>query len=95
VPGGHSLHARSGEDWAVTSEATEKGTVVERRIETFRRIANGATYRRGIETHRLKLRPPAKVAAMLREAGFTVRIRRGYSRGLEVPGLRVFVARRR
>ena len=78
VPGGELQSFRTGEDWAIMMRARERGGEVERSIETFRRIAGGATYRRSVERHRLRLRPAPETAAMLRDAGFSVRVRRAY-----------------
>lgn len=95
VPGGELHGFRTGEDWAIMVRARERGGQVERSIETFRRIAGGATYRRSVETHRLRLRPAGETAALLREAGFAVRVRRAYGELPFVPGHRVFIARKR
>jgi SAM-dependent methyltransferase len=95
VPGGELERFRTGPDWAILTRARERGGEVERSIETFRRIAGGATYRRSVETHRLRLRPAGETAALLREAGFAVRVRRAYGARPFVPGHRVFIARKR
>ncbi len=95
VRSGASEAFRTGPDWAILYRAVEadSGRTMERRMTTFRRITQGATYRRAEEVHRLRLWPASEIAALLREAGFTVRIRRAYDPAAPVPGHRVFVAR--
>ncbi len=95
VPGGEASSYRVGDDWAILFTAQEDavGERLQRRITTFRKIDGGATYRRTEEVHRLRLWPSREVAEALREARFTVQIRRGYGREDYVPGHRVFVAR--
>ena len=98
APGGETSGWREGEGWVVVHRATEdrRGRRLTRRITTFRRAPGGraAGWRRSDETHELRLYPPAELAAMLRSAGFRVRIRRGYGAGPLGPGLRVFLCRR-
>lgn len=85
---------RLGSDWAVLVERVENRRRNEliRHITAFRRA--GARYRRTSETHRLKLYRGDRIRAMLRRAGFEVRIRRGYGRAPLGPDHSVFVARR-
>ena len=94
APGGETSGWREGEGWVVLHRATEdrRGRRLTRRITTFRR--DGSGWRRSGETHELRLYPPAELAAMLRSAGFRVRIRRGYGARPLGPGLRVFLCRR-
>ncbi len=96
VPRGSGEAFRIGPDWAILYRADEaaSGRTMERRMTTFRRITQGATYRRHEEVHRLRLWPATEVAALLREAGFRAQVRRAYDPDRPVPGLRVFVARR-
>ena len=84
----------AGPDWAVLSVVREEagGRGLVREITTFRKI--GARYRRSDETHRVTLFDPREVAAALREAGFSVRVRRGYGRD-RLPSRRLaFIARK-
>jgi SAM-dependent methyltransferase len=84
-----------GDDWAVMAEVEVDAARrnLTRTMVTFRR--EGELYRRGEEVHRVRLLPPAEVAAMARRAGFRVRVRRAYS-GSErfQPGHSVYLARR-
>lgn len=63
---------------ALIAESTREPTrrTLTRRITTFRRV-NGL-YRRGAETHVLRLYRGTELAARLRALGFRVRLRRGY-----------------
>lgn len=76
---------REGKGWAVLVEIREAGGVLCRRIVSFRKV--GRSYRRGVEMHRLQLYPAAELADLLRQAGFRVRVRRGYGR-FRLPGRR-------
>ena len=85
---------RVGKDWAVLVERTEdrrRHTLV-RRITTFRCV--GSRYRRTNETHLLRLLPRRQVVTALRQAGFSVRVRRGYGAMRLEPGHLVVVGRR-
>jgi SAM-dependent methyltransferase len=96
VPGGGpSRRHYSGDDWAILVETCERPDppTLTRQMTTFRQIADG-TYRRGYETHYQRLYRPPAVTAMLRSAGFRVRVRRGYHGARFAPGHSVFVARR-
>lgn len=93
VPSGEDSAFRVGEDWAILYTATESGPRLQRRMTTFRRIGNGATYRRSEEVHRLRLWPAREIDKMLREARFRVQVRRSYGGGAFAPGHRVFIAR--
>jgi hypothetical protein len=95
VPTGEDSAFRVGDDWAILYTATEEreSHKLQRRITTFRRIREGATYRRSEEVHRIRLWPPAEIEEMLRDARFKVQTRRGYGGRSFAPGHRVFVAR--
>jgi SAM-dependent methyltransferase len=82
-----------GDDWAILVEITANSarSVLTRRMTTFRRTRQG--WRRGEETHRQRLHPPAELARRLRGHGFRVRIRRGYEGRRFAPGHYVLVAR--
>jgi SAM-dependent methyltransferase len=95
VPGaGRSRHWAEGEDWAVLVSAEEdrKRRVLTRQITSFRKV--GESYRRDHEVHRQRLYPPAEVAALLRGAGFRVRVLRGYGEWRFPRGVTGFLARR-
>jgi len=64
---------REGEDWTVLIEADEDAPArrLSRSITTFRRT--GESWRRGHETHVLRLHPRRELEARLRAAGFRVR----------------------
>ncbi|MEW6735802.1 MAG: class I SAM-dependent methyltransferase [Acidobacteriota bacterium] len=67
-----------GQDWAIlvqVSENTKKRELV-REIVTFRKTGN--LYRRSVESHYLRLYPSSEIARQLRQAGFRVRVLRGY-----------------
>lgn len=85
---------RAGPDWAILSQSEEdrRHAVLTRRITTFRKVGN--SYRRGQETHRLRLYKSSEVARELRRVGFTVRILRGYGQLRFPGGLAGFVARK-
>ncbi|HEU4619877.1 MAG TPA: methyltransferase domain-containing protein [Gammaproteobacteria bacterium] len=86
VRGEPSLDARSwraGEDWAVLVETRGDASSgwLRREIQTFRRIGEGgADYRRGRETHHVRLFDADALAAALRERGFEVETARAYGR---------------
>ena len=63
---------KSGEDWAVLVETKEdqSSRTLVREIETFRKV--GDHYRRGRETHRVRLFHTAEVCGWLELAGFRV-----------------------
>jgi SAM-dependent methyltransferase len=84
-----------GDGWAVLVETADVGGVLERRIVTYRDVG-GDAFRRGEETHRLRLHRPADVLATLRAAGFAARtLRAGYAGELPPPGLTAYLARKR
>jgi SAM-dependent methyltransferase len=95
VPGaGRSRNWAEGEDWAVLVSAEEdrRRRLLTRAITTFRKV--GTAYRRDHEVHRQRLYPPAEAAALLREAGFRVRVLRGYGELRFARGVAGFLARR-
>lgn len=81
---------REGPDWAVGVQRQVRGRTLTRQITSFRRL--GARYRRSEEVHHLRLYRPPDVAAALRQAGFRVRVLRGYGRMRLAPGLAAFLA---
>ncbi len=94
LPGGYQQRFREGQDWTVLVEAREdaEASTLSRRIVTFRRQADG--YRRSEETHRLRLIPAKVMAQFLRDAGFRVRLVRGYGKLRFRPSLAGFIARK-
>jgi len=72
--------SRGGDDWAIVARADvgRAGRVLTRRITTFRKI--GSTYRKARETHRVRIHTPAEIAAALKRAGFSFRMRRSFGR---------------
>lgn len=85
----------SGRDWATLVRAEEDTAqrVLTRHITSFRRI--GRFYRRREEIHRQRLYSPSEIAAMLRQAGFSVRWSRGYGEMRFLPGHCGCLARKR
>ena len=83
-----------GEDWACLVEFKQDVARQQliRRIVSFRK--DGGTYRRHEETHRQQLYPGTKIADMLREIGFRVRLRRHYGNHRLSPGVIALVARK-
>jgi SAM-dependent methyltransferase len=78
-------HWREGKDWAVLVEVRENAGLLSRRIVSFRKVGRG--YRRDEEVHRLQLYPATELTDLLRQAGFRVRLRRGYGT-FRLPGRR-------
>jgi SAM-dependent methyltransferase len=94
VPGaGRSRHCAEGADWAVLVSAVEdrRRRLLTREITSFRKV--GPAYRRDHEVHRQRLYPSAEAAALLRGAGFRVRVLRGYGELRFARGLTGFLAR--
>jgi SAM-dependent methyltransferase len=86
---------REGPGWAVMA-ATRRvpgRRQLEREIHTFRRA--GGRWRRSLEVHFLLLPRREEVERVLREAGFTVRVRRTLGGAPLLPHRLVFLARRR
>ncbi len=69
---------RADADWAVLVEVGEEArrTRLVREITTFRRL--GADFRRAHETHVQRLHTRPDLDRALRDAGFSVRVHRGY-----------------
>jgi SAM-dependent methyltransferase len=85
----------SGDGWAVLAESRPRPGAIERRVVTFRTLADGRC-RRSEELHRLLLHRPADVLARLRRAGFSARrLPDGYAGAGLPPGLAAYLARRR
>lgn len=84
-----------GKDWLVAAESRERGLRLTRRILTFRRDeGRAAGWRRGEETHVLRLIEPKRLKQDLEKAGFEVRRLDGYG-ALRLPkGQTVYVARK-
>jgi SAM-dependent methyltransferase len=94
---GRPLESRNwhaGHDWAVLTEVEErrKENRLIRRIVTFRKI--GSNWRRGEETHRLRLFECREVERALQGAGFSVRQTRRYGAMALLPRRRAFIARK-
>jgi SAM-dependent methyltransferase len=94
LPGGSRRNYWLGEDWACLVHATEDSArqLLVREITSFRRV--GRHFRRDHEVHRLRLLDRAATAAALTEAGFKVRMVRGYGKMRFPPGWIGFVARK-
>jgi SAM-dependent methyltransferase len=90
APAGAARTFAEGADWAVLCEMSAEGGVLTRRITTFRR--SGDLYRRGAETHRLRLLPPDRVEAELRACGLVVERLGAYGGTPLLPGLHGFAA---
>jgi hypothetical protein len=86
--------ARAGDGWAclVRYDYDERRDQLTRHITTFRQT--GQLYRRSEETHRVQLYDRRDVAAMLRDAGFRVRIVRRFGAYQLLPGRVAFLARK-
>jgi SAM-dependent methyltransferase len=96
VPGPESLTYRTyqiGNDWAVLVDSRERSSLVTRHITTFRAVRG--RYRRGEERHAVRVYRSADVTRWLEEAGFSVKIRRGYGVARLPPRRLAFIARRR
>jgi SAM-dependent methyltransferase len=88
-----SLHGRSwkaGEDWAVLADMREdQGShVLVREIATFRRVDE--LYRRGRETHRVRLFDGDEIRGWLSSAGFVVETSEAYGGYVPPPRRRAF-----
>lgn len=82
-----------GKDWAILFSAEASRNVLIRSMTFFRQV--GKLYRRGQETHRLRLYRGSEIAAELRSAGFSVRVLRAYGRMPLPSGNAAFVATKR
>jgi SAM-dependent methyltransferase len=88
-PGGSARTAGAG--WLVMATTTVTGTVLTRRIVTLRSVDGG--WRRGEETHRLRLHEPRDVLARLAAAGFAAHaLEPGYAGAPMPAGITAFVA---
>ena len=85
-------HWTEGDGWAVLVESVQTGSLLRRRIITFRERDEG--WRRTEETHLQRLHPAAGVLEHLRAAGFRARAVVGWSGERERPGHSAFIARR-
>lgn len=83
-----------GRDWAILLETHERARppTLTRKIVAFRRV--GRNWRRSDERHELRLLRPAAVLSMLRECGFTARLRKGYRSAALPRGWVVVTARK-
>jgi SAM-dependent methyltransferase len=81
---------RSGEDWAVLAHTGEEQPArkLVRTIETFRRV--GDLYRRGSETHHVRLFDATELTSRLVGLGFAVRTAKAYGQHLLPPRRRAF-----
>lgn len=69
LPAGMPKHAHwTGKDWTLLVDATVQNDLLTRRVTTFRRV--DGSYRRQVETHRLRLFEDARIVALLERAGF-------------------------
>ena len=94
----------SGEDWAVMAETSEDppAHTLTRGIETFRRTGDlylrdlyaGDLYRRGRETHNVRLFDAAELSGKLSACGFTVETARAYGAYALPPRRRAFFCTR-
>lgn len=83
-----------GGDWNIQYDVTENARRTEliRKIVVFRKI--GATWHRSEETHNLRLFRATDLADLVREAGFRVRIARGYGSFRFPPSYAALIARK-
>jgi SAM-dependent methyltransferase len=83
-----------GEDWAITYAAQEikQPPMLVRTMKTVRRGPDGLSSAE--EKHHLLLYAREDVEAVLRETGFEVEVRDGYTPELVYPGLPVYLARK-
>jgi SAM-dependent methyltransferase len=84
---------REGEDWLVATDFVDAGDRGRRTIVTYRR--RGEAWRRGDEVHRIRIPAREEVVAVLRAAGFAVRVRRSWGEAPLLPRRLAFLARRR
>ncbi len=83
-----------GADWSIQYDVSENArrTELTRRIVVFRKA--GDSWRRSEETHKLRLFRAPDLADRLREAGFRVRIVRGYGEFRFPPAYAAILARK-
>ena len=79
-----------GPDWTILVETAGAGSLLERRITTFRR--SGELYRRSSETHFLHLVAPDEIEHELMTCGFDVERADAYAGTSLPPGLHGFTA---
>lgn len=89
----HDERRVGGDKWSVIAIKDSDGKRLTRRVLTFRQI-NGVT-RRDEEVHVLELYEREELLAILRQAGFRVRVRRSYGTYRLPKGHAVYVAERR
>jgi SAM-dependent methyltransferase len=84
--------ARWGNDWAVLAEVVEdpRRSRLTRKIVAFRKSGKG--YRRSYEVHQQIIFPAKRIKQLLGDAGFRVRVMRGYGTYLLSRDHRVMVA---
>jgi SAM-dependent methyltransferase len=84
----------AGEDWAVFVETSENQTsrTLIREIQTFRKV--GDLYRRGRETHRVRLFDTAGLLGQLTAAGFATKTAQAYGAYALPPRRRAFFCTR-
>ena len=81
------------DDWGLVLNVSTDRKVLTRHMITFRKLVS--MYRRGEETHHLRLHKPALIKRLLKEAGFSVTILDRFDT-LQLPeGLVGFLARKR
>jgi SAM-dependent methyltransferase len=89
----HDEHRVDGDDWSVIVVRESDGRTLTRRVLTFRELPDRVA--RDDETHTLELYDRAELLALLRDAGFRVRVVHGYGRGARVPrGHAVYIAQK-
>jgi hypothetical protein len=88
----HDERRIGGDDWSAIVIKDSDGERLTRRVLTFRQL-DGRT-QRDEETHALELYERASLLAMLRDAGFRVRVRRSYGAYRLPKGHTVYVAAR-
>jgi SAM-dependent methyltransferase len=98
IAGNRSLDCRlwrTGMDWAVLIERKENPAqqLLTRSMITFRKIRSA--WRRGDETHQVRIFKAAAIRTALRAAGFSVRTARQYGKFPLPPGRLAFIARKR
>jgi SAM-dependent methyltransferase len=94
-PGFEGRSWKAGEDWAVLVDTREDqgSRALVREITTFRRV--GELYRRGRETHRVRLFEADEIRGWLTSAGFVVETSERYGAYMLPPRRRAFFCRKR
>ena len=88
----HDEVRTGGDDWSVIAIKDSDGSRLTRRVLTFRQI--GEETRRDEEVHEMELYERGEIVELLRECGFTVRVRRSYGARKLPKGHAVYVAMR-